>query len=382
LGILIKEVSNLRELKKFISFQYELYRENKYWVPPLRSDENNSLRKDKNPAFDFCEAAYWLAYKDGEIVGRIAGIINKKYNEVWKKQTARFGWFDFIDDHDVSSALLTTVEIWAANKGMKLMNGPLGFTDMDAEGTLVMGFEEVSTFGALYNYPYYPEHIEKCGYLKDADWVEYEVDIHKEVPEKVARIADIALKRNNLKILKVKKAKEFLPYSQQIFEVLNSAYSKLFGFVELSQKQIDLYIKQYFSFILPEYVPVILDSENNVIAFGITMPSLSHAFQKNKGRLFPFGFLYVLKAMKNNKKADLYLTAVKPEYQERGINAILINEINKLYIKNGVEKVETNRELEENEKIQAQWKFFDRRLHKRRRCYKKEIASMQTDIIK
>lgn len=382
MGILIKEVSNLRELKKFISFQYELYRENKYWVPPLRSDENNSLRKDKNPAFDFCEAAYWLAYKDGEIVGRIAGIINKKYNEVWKKQTARFGWFDFIDDHDVSSALLTTVEIWAANKGMKLMNGPLGFTDMDAEGTLVMGFEEVSTFGALYNYPYYPEHIEKCGYLKDADWVEYEVDIHKEVPEKVARIADIALKRNNLKILKVKKAKEFLPYSQQIFEVLNSAYSKLFGFVELSQKQIDLYIKQYFSFILPEYVPVILDSENNVIAFGITMPSLSHAFQKNKGRLFPFGFLYVLKAMKNNKKADLYLTAVKPEYQERGINAILINEINKLYIKNGVEKVETNRELEENEKIQAQWKFFDRRLHKRRRCYKKEIASMQTDIIK
>lgn len=378
MGIIIKEVSNVRELKKFVSFQYKLYKDNKYWVPPLRSDEMNSLRKDKNPAYDFCDAACWLAYKDGEIAGRIAGIVNKKYNEVWNAKTARFGWFDFIDDFEVSSALLNTVEIWAAEKGMKLMNGPLGFTDMDAEGTLVMGFEEVSTFGSLYNYPYYPVHIEKYGYVKDADWIEYEVDISNEIHEKIARIADIALKRNNLKLLKVKKAKEFLPYSQQIFEVLNAAYGKLFGFVALSQKQIDLYIKQYFGFILPEYVPVVLDADDKVIAFGITMPSLSKAFQQNKGRLFPFGFISVLKAMKHNDRADLYLTAVKPEYQDKGINAILIHEINKVYIKNGVKKVETNRELEENEKIQAQWKFFEKRLHKRRRCYKKEISPAGT----
>lgn len=373
MGIVIKEVSNIRELKKFVSFQYDLYKDNKFWVPPLKSEEVKSLRKDKNPAFDFCEASYWIAYKDNEIVGRIGGIINSKYNKKWNAKSARFGWVDFIDDYEVSSSLFNTVELWAANKGMSSLNGPLGFTDMDAEGTLIMGFDENSTYGSIYNYPYYEKHFEKYGFVKDVDWVEYEVTGLDHVPEKISRIADIALKRNNLKLLKVKKSKEILPYGQEIFEVLNAAYSHLYGFVELSQKQIDMYIKQYFGFILPEYVPVVLDSNNKVIAFGITMPSLSEAFQKNKGKLFPFGFIPVLKSMKNNKKADLYLTAVKPEYQDKGINAILINEINKVYMQKGIEKVETNRELEGNEKIQAQWKLFDRRLHKRRRCYKKDL---------
>ena len=374
MGIVIKEVTTLRELKHFVKFQYSLYEENKFWVPPLRSDEMKSLRKDKNPAFDFCDAKYWLAYKNEEIVGRIAGIINKKYNEKWNAKTARFGWFDFIDDKNVSSALLKAVENWAKENGMKTVHGPLGFTDMDGEGTLVEGFEEVSTLGAIYNFPYYPNHITNVGYEKDIDWLEYEVTMHWEVPEKIQRIAEIAIKRNNLKILKVKSSKEMLPYAREIFYVLNEAYKDLYGFVELSDKQIDMYVKQYFSFIIPEYLPVVLDENNKVAAFGITMPSLSAALQKNKGRLFPFGFIHILKAMKNNKKVDLYLTAVRPDMQNKGVNAVIIHEINKVFIKNKIEKVETNRELEENSKVQAQWRFFQNRQHKRRRCYKKELT--------
>lgn len=374
----IREVSSLRDLKQFVSFQYSLYHDNKFWVPPLRADELLSLRKDKNPAFDFCEAKYWLAYEKGEIVGRIAGMINKRYNEKWRQKAARFGWFDFVDDEQVSTALLQTVERWATLQGMKTIHGPLGFTDMDGEGMLVEGFEEVSTLGALYNFPYYPRHIERSGYAKDTDWIEYQVTMHGEIPEKVARMAEIALKRNNLTILKVNKAKELLPYAKKIFHVLNEAYKDLYGFVELSERQIDMYVKQYFGFIVPEYVPVVLDSNNEVVAFGIAMPSLSRALQRCNGRLFPFGFIHVLKALKDNRNIDLYLTAVRPDMQNKGINAILIHESNKVYNKNKVEKVETNRELEGNAKVQAQWKFFDSRQHKRRRCYKKFLTEQPT----
>lgn len=367
----LKEVNTLYELKQFVLFQYKLYKGNKFWVPPLRSDELLSLRKDKNPAFDFCDAKYWLAIKDGKIAGRIACIINKKYNDKWNAKSARFGWFDFIDDHNVSSALLSAAENWAKSQGMDCMHGPLGFTDMDGEGTLIEGFEEISTLGAIYNYPYYQEHIEKSGYIKDADWIEYEVTMNPVINEKVKRIAEIALTRNNLTVLKVKKAKELIPYAREIFSLLNEAYKDLYGFVELSEKQIDMYVKQYFGYILPEYVPVVLDSNNKVVAFGITMPSLSEALQKSNGNLFPFGFIRILSALKNSKKVDLYLTAVSPELQNKGVNAILIHEVNKVFVKNKIEKVETNRELEANSKVQAQWRFFDSRQHKRRRCYKK-----------
>ena len=373
MSVELQEAITRRELKHFIDFQYLLYRDNKYWVPPPRTDELNSLLKEKNPAFDFCEAKCWIAYKDGKIAGRVAGIINKKYNEKWNAKAARFGWYDFIDDGEVSSALLNAVEQWAAAKGMESIHGPLGFTDMDGEGTLVEGFEEVSTLGAIYNYPYYAEHILHCGYAKESDWIEYEVTMHEEIPEKVARIAEIALQRNSLKILRVKKAKEILPYATEIFHVLNEAYKDLYGFVELSDKQIAMYVKQYFGFILPEYVPIVLDSCGKVAAFGITMPSLSEAFQKCRGRLFPLGFIHVLRALKNNKKADLYLTAVRPDLQNKGVNAILIHEINKVFVKNKVIKVETNRELEVNTKVQAQWRFYEHRQHKRRRCYRKDL---------
>ena len=370
----LMEVRTLRELREFVSFQYTLYKDNKFWVPPLRSEELFSLREDKNPAFDFCEAKYWLAMRENKIVGRIAGIINRRYNEKWGVKAARFGWFDFFNDHEVSSGLLDAVEQWAGSMGMTHIHGPLGFTDMDGEGTLVEGFNEVSTLGAIYNYPYYPSHIEKAGYVKDSDWVEYEVTMHAEVVDNIRRIAEISLKRYNLSILRVQKAKEMLPYAKEIFAVLNAAYKDLYGFVELSDRQVDMYVKQYFGYILPEYLPVVLDSNHTVVAFGIAMPSLSAAYQKCNGSLFPFGFIHVLRALKKNTGVDLYLTAVRPDMQNKGVNAILIHESNKAFVKNGIHKVETNRELEINSKVQAQWRFFEHRQHKRRRCYRKDLA--------
>ena len=375
MNIILKEVNTRSELKQFIQFQFSLYQDNKYWVPPLIFDELKTLRKDKNPAFDFCEAKYWLAYKNDKIVGRIAGIINHRYNEKWNQKSVRFGWIDFIDDEHVSQKLIESVINWAKEKGMNKIHGPLGFSDFDGEGMLIEGFDELSTFGSIYNHPYYKKHIEKLGFEKDADWIEFIVNFDPTVsgPEKVSRIADAIAERNQLHILRVKKAKEILPYAREIFYLINDAYKNLFGFVELTDRQIDMYVKAYFGFIKPDYVPIILDANNKVAAFGITMPSLSIAVQKSKGKLFPFGFIHILKAMKNNPNVDLYLTAVRPELQNKGVNAMLINEMHNVFVRNKIQKVETNRELEENSKIQAQWRFFENRLHKRRRCYKKSI---------
>lgn len=368
-SVIIKEVGNKSELKKFVLFPFSLYGKNKYWVPPLIFDEMKTLQKEKNPAFEFCSTKYWLAFKDGKIVGRVAGIINNRYIENWGNKYVRFGWLDFIDDEEVSRSLINTVENWAKENGMEAVHGPLGFTDFDPEGLLVEGFEELATFGAIYNHPYYVTHIEKCGYRKDTDWIEFQIKPPEELPDRVRRISEIVLKKYNLKILDVKKAKELLPYGREIFHIINDTFKDLYGFVQLSEKQIDLYIKQYFGFIRAEYVPVVLDSDGKVAAFGITMPSLSKALQKANGRLFPFGFLYILRAMKKNDYVDLYLTGVRPDLQDKGINAILISEMQKAYAKNKIKFAETNRELETNYKVQGQWKDMNGRQHKRRRCY-------------
>jgi GNAT superfamily N-acetyltransferase len=373
MSITLKEVTTKSELKQFILLPFKLYKDNPYWVPPLIFDDYKTFLKDKNPAFDFCDVKYWLAYKDGKVAGRIAGIINHKFNERWNQKAVRFGWIDFIDDEEVAKTLLTAVEKWGKEKGLEYIHGPLGFTDFDPEGLLVEGFEEVSTYGAIYNYPYYQGHIEKCNYAKDADWIEFRVEGPKSLNEKVARIADVVQARNKLHVLNVKKTKELLPYAKEIFYVINDAYKDLYGFVQLTDKQIEMYTKAYFGFIKPGYTPVILDENNKVAAFGITMPSLAKAMQKAKGRLFPFGFIHILNAMKNNRDADLYLTAVRPDLQNKGVNSMLMNETGKVFVNNKIEFVETNRELEENAKIQAQWRFYNARQHKRRRCYKKNI---------
>ena len=372
--ILIKEVKSSHSLSKFIGFHYKLYKGNPYWVPPLRMDEFNAFNPKKNPAFEFCKVKKWLAYLDGKIVGRVAGIIDQRYIDTWGKKIAKFGWIDFIDDLEVASSLYSTVEKWAQENGMDAIQGPMQFTDFDTTGFLIEGYEELSTFGSGYNFPYYIIHTEHNGYKKEVDYIEFQVKLHDQIPDKVKRLAQVVAKRNHLHMLKINKAKEILPYVHQIFDIINEAYSHLYGFVPLTDKQIDHYIKQYFGFIKPDYVPVVLDRDNNVVGFGITMPSLSKAMQRNKGRLYPFGFIPMLKALKNNRNADLYLTAIRPDMQNKGVNAMLIYEINKVYIKNKLEFVETNRELEKNTKIQAQWRFYNARQHKRRRIFKKNLT--------
>ena len=373
MSIVIQEVTTRRELKQFVNFPYTLYRNHPCWIPPIRMDEITTLRNDKNPAFDYCEARYWLAKKEGRIVGRIAGILNHKYVETWGKKQIRFGWIDFEEDPEIARALLGTVEKWAKEKGMQAIHGPLGFTDLDYEGMLIEGFEEIGTMVTIYNYPYYPAFLEAEGYRKDIDWVEFEIEPAQEVPERLDRIADIALKRLHLRPLVTNKRKELLPYAPQIFSLLDEAYRELYGVVPLTERQVDYYTKMYFSFIKPDYVTVILNEADQVVAFGITMPSLAKALQKCRGRLFPFGFLHLIKAMRRNDRADLYLVGVKPELQGKGINAVMIREINKIYINHGIKKVESNPELETNKDVQGQWKFYERRQHKRRRCFIKEL---------
>ena len=373
MDIIINEVMTKKDLKDFIKFPFLLYKNNKYWVPPLLNEEFKNLSKDKNPAFEYCEASYWLAYKDGKIVGRIAGILNKKYNEKVGKRIIRFCNLDFIDDHEVSLQLFKTIEEWAKEKHAVSIHGPLGFTDMDPEGMLIEGFIELGTIATIYNYPYYSFHIERLGFKKDIDWVEFELYPTSNIPEKIERIALAVCERYHLHKLDIKKPKELIPYANEIFQVLNKAYKDIYGFVPLSDEQIALYVKQYFGFIKTEFIPVVLNDKNEVVAFGITMPSLSKAFQRCKGKLFPFGFIHVLKAMKNKECADLYLTGVRPDYQNKGVNAILIYEMNKTFRKYNITKVESNPELETNMKIQAQWRFYKGRLHKKRRCYVKEL---------
>jgi len=370
----VEEVNNKRDLKKFVSFPLNLYRKSKEYVPGLYFDEINTFSEDKNPAFEYCEARKWLCYRDSEIVGRIAGIINRKYIERWGKKAVRFGWFDFIDDEEVSDLLLNEVIKWGKEKGLEEIHGPLGFTDLDYEGMLIEGFDEVGTLATIYNYPYYPEHLGKKGYIKEADWVEFEIKVPDSIPEKAERIAKIVTDKFKVRILEAKSRKDLFPYGKQLFETINSAYKDLFGFVPLTGRQIDYYVKQYFGFISPDYVKIIVDEKNNLAGFVIGMPSLTKALQKSRGRLFPFGFLHILKALrKSNKYVDLYLGAIRPDLQGKGADALLMTELTRSCIKNKIISAESNIELETNVLVQGHWKYFNSRLHKRRRCFTKKI---------
>lgn len=373
IDIVVKKVINRRDLKKFICFPYMLYKGNKYYVPQLIKDEMNLFNKNKNPVYEFCDVSLWLAYRNEKIVGRIAGIINHNFNEKWQKKSCRFGWIDFIDEDIVSEALLNTVENWAKTSGMNEIHGPLGFTDLDPEGMLIEGFEELSNIATIYNYSYYPMHLNKLGYRKDADWVEYEIRIPEKIPEKIGRIAEIVQKKYNLRVLHDPKIKEINYYAIEIFELLNLAYQDLFGFVPLTRRQIDLYVKQYISLANPKLISIVLDSNDKVAAFGLTFPSLSRAFQKAKGRLYPFGWYYIIDALKNERTVDLYLIAVRPDMQNKGVNSLLFRELIQSYIDNKYIKAESNPELESNNRVQTQWKYFEQRQHKRRRCFVKHL---------
>lgn len=370
----IKEITDKRDLKKFIKFPFKLYKNCKYWVPPLIIDELKVLSSKKNPAFDFCDVKLFLAYDNNNIVGRIAGIINHRFIEKWKKKVIRFGWIDFIEDRKVAKLLLDTVAQWGKNAGMEYMEGPLGFTDFDPEGMLVEGYNEMNTFTTIYNYKYYPEYLTEYGFKKEVDWLEFEIKTPEKIPEKAERISEIAKQRNNVRILDIKTKKDLMPYKRQFFDIINSTYSNLHGFVELTEKQIQTYIKQYFGFIVLDYFIIIIDGENKMAGFVIGLPSLSSALRKSKGKLLPFGFIHILRALrKKNKYVDLYLGAVRPDLQGKGTDALLITEFTRSCIANGVICTESNIELESNTLVQAHWKHFESRQHKRRRCFSKKI---------
>jgi hypothetical protein len=372
-SIEIKEVIGKSDLKKFIRFPDDLYKGNLYRVPQLHTFEKATLSKEKNPAFEFCEARYWLAYKEGKLVGRIAGILNKKSNEIWKEKYIRFGWIDFIDDFNVSKALINTVENWADSLQMTAVHGPLGFTDMDLEGMLVEGFKEEGTQAVIYNYDYYPKHMERLGYSKDTDWVQLELKIPEKVPEKIQRISGLVQKKYGLSLLKIKKSKDILPYAKSLFEIINESYTDLYGFVPLTDKQIVYYTEQYFSMVNPKYIGLVVDKDDRLVGFGLAFLSLSKALMKAKGKLFPFGFVHILHDMKKNDKIDLLLHAVRPEYINKGIPAIFYANMTQACIDTGVKTAVTSHILEDNKPSIQMFNPYETRQHLRRRIYIKSI---------
>ena len=380
MSVEIKKVESKKDLKTFVDFHYDLYEGNAYDVPTLFSDDMATLSRDKNAAFDFCEAEYYLAYKDGKLVGRVAAIINHKANKRWERKTCRFGWIDFIDDLEVSKALLDTVAEYGKSKGMTEVVGPLGFTDFDPEGILTEGYDQLGTFATIYNYPYYPQHMEKLGgWVKDNDYVEFKIFVPDAMPEKHLKIAQMVDKRYNLHVHVMTKHEVYKEGKGiEVFKVINEAFKDIYGFSELSDKQIMQYISQYLPYGDLRLIPVVEDWNNNrkIVAVGITLPSLSKAMQKTRrGRLFPFGWWHVLRSLKCHKTniVDLEMVGVLPEYRSKGAVALLFAHLIPLFQKFGFEWAESQVEMETNENVQNQWQYFETKQHKRRRCYKKEI---------
>ncbi|MCD8194129.1 MAG: hypothetical protein LUD74_06230, partial [Tannerellaceae bacterium] len=349
--------------------------DNPYHIPGLIDEEMMTLDKKKNPAFEVCDAVYYLAYRDKEIVGRIAGIINRTSNEVWKQKHARFGFVDFIDDQEVVDVLFNAVEKWAKQHGMDTLHGPMGFTDLDHEGMLVEGFDQLGTMAPIYNFPYYPRHMERLGFTKDQDWHEFKIYIPDSIPDKHLRVGEIVKKKYGLKTLKFKSRKEIWPYAHKIFRTLNAAFAPLYGFAPLTDKQIDYYVNIYIPMVRLDMVTIIIREEDDeVVGFGISIPNLSEALQKARGKLLPFGWYHLLKGLKSKPKVvDLYLMGVLPEYQSKGVNALLFNDLIPVYQKLGVVYAETNPELETNNAVQAQWDYFKREHHKTRRAFIKNL---------
>ncbi len=370
----IKRVTNRSDMMRFVKLPLRLYKNNPCYVPALTFDEINTFNPKKNPAFEFCEADCFIAIRDGKVVGRIAAILNKDVNKFWKQSHARFGWFDVIDDLEVSKALLETVEQWAKDKGMTAIKGPLGFCDLDHEGMLIHGFDQVGTFATIYNYDYYPKHLEQLGFTKDVDWKEYLIDIPTELPDRFTRMADILAKKYDLHMAKLTSNKQLVrQYGKKLFQLWNETYNVLYGFAPLTDRQVTYYIKLYLSLIRLDLISLIVDKNDDIIGFGISLPSLTEAFQKANGRLFPFGFIHLLKAMRKNNKVDLYLMGIRPDYQQKGLIAMIFAHLVPNFIRNGYRVAETNPELEHNGRIQALWSEFGPRHHKTRRVFIREF---------
>jgi len=363
-------------LEKYVKFGIDLYDGNDCFVPPLIMDEVNTLSPDANPAFEHCSAQSFMAFRDGKAVGRITAIINDLVNQKTGNKAMRFGFVDFIDDNEVVDALFKAAEDWGRERGCTSIIGPMGFSDMDHEGMLIEGFNEMGTMATIYNHPYYPGHMERMGFVKDVDWVEYRMKVPDKIPEKYQRIADIVSRKYKLRTKKYtsrKKIKE--DYGVALFELINEAYADLYGYSPLTRRQIDYYINEYLGIIRLEDVSVVVDADDKLVGIGISMPSLSQALRKSGGKLFPTGWYHLWKAIRGKVDVvDLMLVAVKPEYQNKGVNALIFCDLIPSYIANGYKYAESNLELEDNDNVQKQWEYFERRQHRRRRAWKKTLS--------
>jgi hypothetical protein len=372
MGIEIREVLDHSDRKKFVNFQFGIYKGNHYWVPPMKADEMHSIDPAKNPAWAFCKARFWLAFKDGKCVGRIGAIINSKYNEKTGMQIGRISRPEFIDDKEVSKALFDTAEKWLKLQGMTMVQGPLGFTNLDTQGLLIEGFDHLQSVASVYHLPYYREHFENSGYEKEIDWLEFRLTMAG-IPEKAAKLADLIRQRYNLKILTFSRSKDLIPFAPKIFKLLNKAFEELFSVVAFDDEMIGYYTDKYFKLMNPEFVKLIETNEGELAGFIIGVPSLSKAMQKANGSMFPFGFLHLLRAMKHPDEMDIFLTGVDPKMQGTGVPALLISELQKTILKHKIPFVETTGIFETNHKAIQHWKNYDHIQHKRRRCFKKAI---------
>jgi GNAT superfamily N-acetyltransferase len=370
--ITIKEAITNKELLAFIKFPFSIYKNNPYWVPPLIKDELKSFDKS-NPIFDTAQAQFFLAYKGETVVGRIAAIINWVEVKEQKKLKMRFGWFDVIDDIEVTKALLQKVSEIGTSHHLDYMEGPVGFSNMDKAGMLTDGFDQLATMIGLYNHPYYPVHLEKLGFIKESEWHEFKIEFKNISMDKFGPLSELIARRYHLKSLTFKSSKAILPYVDEMFGLLNKSYADLETFVPIQQFQIDHYKEKYISFIHPDFISCVVDKNDKLIAFGITMPSFSKAFQKANGSLFPFGFLHLLKAMKKNEYAEFYLIGVDPEYQNKGVAALIFKEMYHVFKRRGIKFIETNPELEENNKVQLLWKNFQPIMHKKRKTFRLDL---------
>ncbi|MCM1067514.1 MAG: N-acetyltransferase [Muribaculaceae bacterium] len=363
------------QLRQYVEFGIDLHKDNPCYVPPLVFDDVNTLTPEKNPAFDFCEAQSFMAFRNGEPVGTITAIINRAANEKTGRRQLRFGFVEFVDDAEVVDELFAAVEQWGRERGMTEIVGPMGFSDLDYEGMLIEGFDEMGTMATIYNPAYYPAHMERMGYTKDADWIEYRITVPSEVPEKHRRIAEIAARKYGLSVKKYSsRSKIKREYGRAIFELVNDSYKDLYGFVPLTERQIQHYIDLYIGMLRLDDVTLIVDADGRLVALGIAMPSLSQALRRSRGRLFPFGWYHLLRAISGHTDVvDLLLVAVHPDYQGKGVNALIFADLIPRFVANGYRYAESNVELEGNENVQKQWEYFERRQHRRRRAFKKEL---------
>lgn len=376
-AVQIVEVNNKKQLRKFVTLPNKMYKDVPQFVPAFYGDDMSDWDKKKNPAFQYCEARAFLAYRDGKIVGRIAGILNHQANEKWHTNRMRFSQVDFIDDPEVSKALFDTVEKWAVEKGCDELQGPLGFCDLDREGMLVEGYDRRNMFITYYNLPYYNEHLSRMGFHKDTDWVEYKINVpseQDEIYQKIHRLSDVVAKRGNFHKANFTKRSQYKPYIKAFFELVNEAYKELYGVVTLNKDQIEKYANKFIPLINPDYCCLVLDENEKLEGFGVCCPSVADAMKKSNGKLFPLGWIRVLGALRKNTAVDLLLIAVRPELRSKGINAIIIDHIMQSCIKNGIVYAESGPQLETNIKVLSQWREFQTEEHKRRRCYVKEIS--------